>query len=88
VLHHAAIVALWGVLFALVAARVRGLRLLAAAALFGAAAYVVDPRVLPDLLRFGHAIAARTSQFVVLCALLSLGLAAGMRLARGSTRLT
>ena len=81
---HVALVVGWALLFALVAGAQRGVRLLAAALLFGAAAWGASERVLPPLLRLGHGVRAFPLQVALLYAVLSLGLALGMRIAFSS----
>jgi hypothetical protein len=80
VLHSATALA-WGLLFAALFARLRGLRLMAAAALFAAVAYAVSTK-LPGLLRLGHGARAFPPQLVLLYTVLAISLVAGIRLAR------
>ncbi len=83
ILLHSAIAMILGMLFAMLFARLRGLRLLAAAALFAAAAYAVSTK-LPGLWRLGHGARAFPPQLVLLYCVLALSLVAGIRLARNS----
>ena len=79
---HVALIVAWGVLFALIAARLRGwLRVLAACAV-GAVAYAVHA-ALPPLLRPGYDVMALRPQIAVHIAL-ALALAVGMRIAEPS----
>ena len=81
VLLHVGAALVWGVAFALLAAGLRGVRLLVAALLFAGAVYAARERV-PELLRLGYGGRAFPPQLVVLHVVLALGLAAGIRLAR------
>jgi hypothetical protein len=81
---HLTFVVLWGVLFALVAARLRGWRLAAAAAALGAAALVIDARLLPDGLDLGFPALLSRPELIALYAVLAAALALGIRLARRS----
>ena len=75
-----------GVCFTVVAAPLRGLRLLATACVFGAIGWVVATYVVPSILAPSDGAVLGTAQQVFVCALLALGLVAGMRLARPSVR--
>jgi hypothetical protein len=75
-----------GVCFTVVAAPLRGVRLLAAAVAFGAIGWVAAAFVVPSILAPSGGPVLGTAQQVFVCALLSLGLVAGMRLARPSVR--
>jgi hypothetical protein len=77
---HIALMIAWGVLFALVAARLRSWLLYAAAAVCGVIAFAVDS-LLPPLLRPGYDVMALRPQIAVHVAL-SVALAVGMRLAQ------
>jgi len=77
---HAAVATAWGVLFALVAARLRGWRLVLAAGLFAAAAAVAST-ALPALLRLGYGVRPLPPQLALLYTVLALSLVAGVRLA-------
>ena len=81
VLLHVGAALVWGVAFALLAAGLRGVRLLVAALVFAGAVYAVRERV-PELLRVGYGGRAFPPQLVVLHVVLGLGLAAGIRLAQ------
>jgi hypothetical protein len=79
-LAHVAASLAWGVLFGLVAARLRGVALFAAALVFAAAVYGVRDHA-PALLRVGYGARALPPHLVLLHAVLSVGLAVGIRLA-------
>lgn len=90
VLVHAAQVTAIGVLFGLVAARARGMRLALFALLAAAAAAVAQLALAPAVLRFGNAVTVfplQPRQFVALYVLLALGLGGGMRVAHLCLRL-
>ena len=72
---------LWGVLFALVAARLRGWRLAAAAVALGAAAFVLDTRLLPERLDLGFPALLSRPELIAVYAVLAAALAIGIRLA-------
>ena len=79
---HLLSVVLWGVLFALVAARLRGWRLAAAAVALGAAAFVIDTRLLPDRLDPGFPALLSRPELIAVYAVLAAALAVGIHLAR------
>ena len=79
---HLLFVVIWGVLFALIAARLRGWRLAIAAAALGAAAFVVDTRLLPERLDPGFPALLTRPELLALYAVLAAALALGLRLAR------
>jgi hypothetical protein len=85
VLVAAAIIVL-GVCFTIVAAPLRGLPLLLVACVFGAIGWAVSRYVVPSILASSVGAQLGTAQQVFVCALLALGLVAGMRLARSSVR--
>ena len=76
-----------GVCFTFVAAPLRGIRLLGAAIVFGAIAWVVSVYVVPSILVLSADTVLGTAQRVFICALLALSLVAGMRLARPGLRI-
>jgi hypothetical protein len=82
-LLHAAISLVWGVVFAIVAAPYRGLRVLAVAFLTSLAAWVLSATVAPAALRYGNDLYASMPRAAVVHLVLALALAGGMRLARG-----
>ena len=82
----AAAIIVLGVCFTFVAASLRGLRLLIAALVFAASAWLVYAFVIPSFLRQTDGIELGTAQRVFLFTLLALGLAIGMRLARPNVR--
>lgn len=71
-----------GVCFTLVAAPLRGVRVLAAAVAFAGVAWLVSGRVIPAMLALTAGDVLGTAQRVFVWTLLALGLAVGMRLAR------
>lgn len=85
-LFIAAIVVL-GVCFTVVAAPLRGAWLLAAAIAFAAIGWAVSAYVVPAILASSAGAVLGTAQRVFVCALLALGLLAGMRLARAGVRI-
>ena len=84
---HAATVTLWGVLFAVIAARLRGVGLFVAAAVFSLVAYAVSSGILPPLLRLGYGAKAFPPQLALLYSVLALALAMGMRLAQSRRKI-
>lgn len=82
-----AAIILLGVCFTFVAAPLRGLPLFTTALLFGVIAWVVSAYVVPSILVLSGGTVLGTAQRVFVCALLAVGLAAGMRLARPSSRI-
>lgn len=90
VLVHAAQVTVIGVLFGLVAARARGVRLALLAIVAAIVAAVAQLALAPAVLRFGNAVTVfplQRGQFVALYLLLALGLGGGMRVAHLCLRL-
>lgn len=83
---HCLLVIVWATLFVLVAGQWRGVRLWAAAALFGLVAWAVSDTLLPPVLRLGHGARAFPPQIALLYVVLSLALGAGMRVAQMSRR--
>ena len=75
-----------GVCFTIVAAPLRGLRLLVVALLFATIAWIIAAFVVPSILGLSDATVLGTAQRVFVCVLLALGLVAGMRLARPNVR--
>lgn len=82
----AAAIIVLGVCFTVVAAPLRGLRLLAVACVFGAIGWAVSTFVVPSVLAPSAGAVLGTGQQVFVCGLLALALVAGMRLARPSVR--
>jgi len=82
----AAAIIVLGVCFTIVAAPLRGLSLVAVACVFGAMSWVVSAYVVPSILAPSGGAVLGTAQQIFLCVLLALGLVAGMRLARPSSR--
>ena len=81
---HVLCVVIWGVLFAVVAGRLRGWRLAGAAAALGAAALVIDTRLLPDRLDPGFSSLLSGPELIAVYAVLAVALAIGVRLASTS----
>lgn len=76
-----------GVCFTIVAAPLRGLRLLAAALVFGAIAWAVSAFVVPSILALSSGVVLGTAQRVFVFGTLSAALLVGMRLARSGARI-
>ena len=85
VLFHTLVIVAWGMLFATVASRLRGLMLVIASILCAAAAFGVHS-MLPALLRPGYDAMAIQPQLAV-HVMLALALAIGMRLAQSGSRI-
>lgn len=85
VLLHTGWMVLWGVCFSVVAAPLRGLRLVGAAMLFAALLGVLATTVLPSALGAGAVAPLTRPQIIFFAALIALSLAAGMRIARVGT---
>ena len=79
---HTVIVLGWGVLFALLAARLRGMRLFAAALLFAAAVLLIDYYIVPPQLRPGFETVLSRAEVAAVYAVLALSLALGLSAAR------
>lgn len=83
---HVASLVGWGLLFALVAARLRGARLLLAALLFAAGAFLLDHVLLPVRLKPGFELVLSWPELIAVHAILALALAAGLAMSRGGRR--
>jgi hypothetical protein len=83
---HVLSVVLWGVLFALIAARLRGWRLAAAAAALGAVAFVIDIHLLPDRLGPGFPAILSRPELIAVYAVLAAALALGIQFGRHPER--
>jgi hypothetical protein len=81
VLLHGAWSIVWGVCFSVVAAPLRGVRLLGAALAFGALAWAVSQYVLPKFLSLGTSNTLGAPRLAMLYLLFASALAVGMRLA-------
>ena len=79
--HLALLVIAWGVLFTVLADGLRGARLLAVAALFSAAVWLLNAHALPPSLRFADGVAAYPPHQWVVYSILALSLAFGVRIA-------
>jgi hypothetical protein len=82
VTFHLISVALWGVIFALVAARLRGTALLLGSLLLALVAYFVDQHLAPERLKPGFERVLSTPELTVVYLVLALSLALGLHLAR------
>ena len=80
-------VILLGVCFTVVAASLRGFRLIAVAIGFGAIAWGVTAFVVPSVLALSSGTVLGDGQRVFIVSMLVIALVAGMRLARSSTRI-
>jgi len=80
-------VILLGVCFTVVAASLRGFRLIAVAIGFGAIAWGVTAFVVPSVLALSSGTELGDAQRVFIVSMLVIALVAGMRLARSSTRI-
>jgi hypothetical protein len=81
-LVHVVSLLMWGVLFALLGATLRGWRLALAAVLFAASILAIDTLLLPSSLRPGFETAMTATELVLLYAIMALALALGVREAR------
>jgi hypothetical protein len=78
---------LLGVCFTVVAAPLRGLRLLGVAIVFGAIAWSVSAFVVPSILVWSSGAVLGSAQRVFIFGMLTIALVAGMRLARSSVQI-
>jgi len=76
-----------GVCFTVVAAPLRGLRLLGAAIVFGAIAWGVSAFVIPSILAWSTGAVLGSAQRLFIFSMLTIALAVGMRLARSSVHI-
>ena len=76
-----------GVCFTVVAAPLRGLRLLGAAIVFGALAWGVSAFVVPSILAWSSGAVLGSAQRLFIFSTLTIALAVGMRLARSSVHI-
>jgi len=76
-----------GVCFTVVAAPLRGLRLLGAAIVFGAIAWGVSAFVVPSILEWSTVAVLGGAQRLFIFGMLTIALVAGMRLARSSIQI-
>lgn len=86
VVVHALWMVLWSICFTVVAAPLRGARLLFAALLFSTLVYALSVTVLPAALGAGAMAPLTRPQTLFYAFLIALSLAAGMRLARDDSR--
>jgi hypothetical protein len=82
VIFHVLSVVLWAIVFALVAARLRGLALLVASLVLALVAYVVDQHLVTERLRPGFEEALSTPELTLVYLVLALSLALGLYWAR------
>jgi hypothetical protein len=82
VIFHVVSVVLWAIIFALVAARLRGAGLLVGSLVFALVAYVVDQRLISERLKPGFEKALSTPEIAVVYLVLALSLALGLHWAR------
>jgi hypothetical protein len=76
-----------GVCFTVVAAPLRGLRLLGVAILFGAIAWGISAFVMPSILAWSTGAVLGSAQRLFIFSMLTIALVAGMRLARSSVHI-
>jgi len=76
-----------GVCFTVVAAPLRGLRLLGAAIVFGALAWGASGLVIPSILAWSTGAVLGSAQRLFICSMLTIALVVGMRLARSSVQI-
>jgi hypothetical protein len=79
---HLAVSLVWGVIFGVIAAPLRGLRVLGVAFLTSGAAWAMSATLLPPALRFGNDLYASAPRAATVYLLFALAMASGMRLAR------
>jgi hypothetical protein len=83
----ASAIILLGVCFTVVAAPLRGFRLLGAAIVFGAIAWSVSGLVIPSILAWSTGAVLGSAQRLFIFSMLTVALVVGMRLARSSMRI-
>ena len=79
---HVVVCLAWGLVFALVAAPFRGVKVLGVAIVISAVAWLVSATLLPASLRLGNDLYASVPRAGVVHALVAVAFVAGMRLAR------
>jgi hypothetical protein len=79
---HLAISLTWGFVFGIIAAPLRGIRVLSVAFLTSGAAWALSATLLPPALRLGNGLYASLPRAVTVYLLFALAMASGMRLAR------
>jgi hypothetical protein len=79
---HLLICITWGIVFAIVAAPWRGLRVLAVAIIVSGVAWLVSAGLLPPALQLGNGLYASAPRAAVVHTLVALGFVTGMRLAQ------
>jgi hypothetical protein len=79
---HLVLSLLWGFVFGIIAAPLRGIRVLAVAFLTSGAAWALSATLLPPALRLGNGLYASLPRAATVYVLFALAMASGMRLAR------
>ena len=79
---HLLSIVLWGIIFALVAARLRGAALLLGSLVLAVVAYIVDQLLISERLKPGFETALSTPEITVVYLVLALSLALGLHAAR------
>jgi hypothetical protein len=79
---HLVICLAWGMVFGIIAAPLRGVRVLGVAFLTSGAAWALSATLLPPALRFGNDLYASSPRAATVYLLFALAMASGMRLAR------
>jgi hypothetical protein len=79
---HLMISLIWGFVFGIIAAPLRGIRVLSVAFLTSGAAWAVSATLLPPALRLGNGLYASLPRAATVYVLFALAMASGMRLAR------
>jgi hypothetical protein len=81
-LLHLVICLVWGFVFGIIAAPLRGIRVLSVAFLTSGAAWAVSATLLPPALRLGNGLYASLPRAATVYVVFALAMATGMRLAR------
>lgn len=79
---HLVISLIWGSVFGIIAAPLRGIRVLSVAFLTSGAAWALSATLLPPALRLGNGLYASLPRAAMVYVLVALAMASGMRLAR------
>jgi hypothetical protein len=82
VLLHLVVSLIWGFVFGIIAAPLRGIRVLSVAFLTSGAAWALSATLLPPALRLGNGLYASLPRAATVYVLFALAMASGMRLAR------
>jgi hypothetical protein len=83
-LHHLVVATLWGMLLALVILRLRGVSRVVALVLLVPLYTFLVPRVVPPLLRIGHAVTSDSASLFPIAATIAVALLGGVWVAAGS----